>query len=442
MSRIQRYMYTKIWKLTWPVILEMTGIMLTGVILTAMVGQLGAVSLSAVGLATLVQFSATMVFAAAGTGAAAIVAREVGAGNCNMVRVITGQSILLGTVFGGVLAVLGYFGAPLIFLITNADPEVEALTARLLSLMFVSAPAYLIMSIGNAILRAMSRTKAAFVITTTANILYLAVSVMLIFGWGVPPIGVDGVAWGVIIFQLFGGSAVLAVLAVIPDVRLRFADIFVLRPVIIKQVLDISIPAAIEQLALQGGRIVFTFLLVGAGAVQFAAHQIAAQVESISFLPGFGFSVAIMTLVGHQLGKGVPHRAEQYVWMTTRLAFGSMAVMGAIFFLFARPLTGLFIDDPAVVEWGTLCVMIAAFEQPTIALTYVFAGALRGAGDTKWPMYVTITGIWLMRMPLVYLFINVLAFDITVAWIITAGDFLLRSLLLGRRFLANNWKKH
>lgn len=441
MSRFRRYMYLKIWRLAWPVILEMIGIMMAGVIITAMVGTMGAVSLAAVGMATLVQFSATMVFAAAGTGAAAIVAREIGAGTCDRVRVIAGQSILLGMIFGGGLAVLGYFGAPLLFQFTGGDPEVAVLAGRLLSLMFLSAPFYLIMAIGNAVLRAMGQTQKAFVITTAANAIYLSVSFMLIFGWGLPKVGLDGVAWGVVVFQVFGGAAVVGVLAHMPAVRLRPRDVFIVRMEAIKRIMDISIPAAVEQLAMQGGRIAFAFLLAGTGAVQFAAHQIAIQVESISFMPGFGFSVAIMTLVGQQLGKGVPHRAEQYVWMTMRLTFWGMAGIGALFFLFARPLTGLFINDPAVLEWGVLCVMIAAFEQPTIALTYVFAGALRGAGDTKWPMYVTTFGIWLLRLPLVYLFITVWGFDVTMAWFITAGDFLFRSFILWRRFLENNWKK-
>lgn len=441
MSRLRRYMYMRIWRLAWPVILEMVGVMLAGVIITAMVGKLGAVSLAAVGLATLVQFSVTMVFSAAGTGAAAIVAREVGAGNCQMVRMIAGQSILLGLIFGAMLAALGYFGAPVFFLLIEGDPEVSAAAAELLSLMFISAPSYLIMAIGNAILRAMGRTQPASAITTTANVIYLGISFALIFGWGLPSVGLIGAAWGVIAFQLFGGLAVLGVLAYIPDVRLRPGDIFVFHFDIIRRILDISIPAAIEQLAMQGGRIAFTFLLAGTGAVQFAAHQIAIQVESISFMPGFGFSVAVMTLVGQHLGKGVPHRAEQYVWMTMRLTFWGMVAIGALFFFFAGPLTGLFIDDPAVREWGRLCVMIAALEQPTIALTYVFAGALRGSGDTQWPMYVTTTGVWLLRLPLIYLFITVWKMDITVAWFITAGDFLFRSFILWRRFLANNWKK-
>lgn len=441
MISVKEYMRQQIFRLAWPVILEMLGIMLVSILVTAMVGRLGAVSLAAVGLATMVQFSTAMIFAAAGTGAAAIVSREVGAGNWKGVKVITGQAILLAALCGTALAVAGYFAAGQIFAVIGADPAVAALAAALLKIMYLFTPFYLVMAVGNAILRGMGQTRGAFLITTASNILALTVSYLLIFGRGLPELGAYGAAWGTALSQLAGGFLVIAALFANDRTRLRPGLVISWQPAVVSRILAVSLPAAGEQVAMQGGRIVFTFMLAGVGAVQFAAHQIAVQAESISFMPGFGFSVAAMTLTGVQLGRGLAHRAEQYVWLTNRIALISMAAMSLVFLLFARPLTGLFIDDPAVVHWGTLLVMIAALEQPTIAVTYVLGGALRGAGDTRWPMYVTTAGVWLARIPLAYLFLIVWRCDITVAWYITAGDFLLRSIVLWRRFTGRKWQK-
>jgi Na+-driven multidrug efflux pump len=117
-----------------------------------------------------------------------------------------------------------------------------------------------------------------------------------------------------------------------------------------------------------------------------------------------------------------------------------MALMGVLFFLGARGLVGIFIQDPEVIGWGALFVMIAALEQPSIAEVYVFGGALRGAGDTHWPLYVTIIGVWLVRIPLVFLFIRLGHFDITAAWFITLFDFVVRGIVLKRRFASNTWQ--
>ena len=426
--------------LAWPVILEMSGVMITGAITTAIVGRLGAIALAAVGLAMMVQFSATMVFAAFGTGSAALVARETGAQNFGEVRRIAGQSILLGLFFGVIVSGCGILGTDALFSLSRAETEVALLSGELLKTLFLFTPALLIMSIGNASLRGQGKTKLAFWISSFANLTAIVLSFVLIFGYGVPAMGPVGAAWSTGISQLIGATTVLVVLSRDAHIKLRPSTIFTLAPEVIRRIVVISVPAAIEQVAFQGGRVVFTFLLATVGAVQFAAHQIALQVEAISFLPGFGFSVAIMTLVGQSLGQRRSDRAIRFTRQTAMLTLGSMSVMSLLFIFFARPLTGLFIDDPEVIAWGSTCVQIAAFEQPTIALTYVFSGALRGAGDTRWPMYVTSIGIWLFRIPLGFLFIHVWGWSILSAWCVMACDFSLRSFLLWRRFSSGKWQ--
>ena len=441
MLPVNQYMRLRIWALTWPVILEMSGQMLAGTVVTAMVGHLGAISLAAVGLAIMVQMAATLTFAAAGTGAAAIISREAGAGNYQAVRRIAGQAIMLAATLGTVLAVIGHTAASFIFSILDADAAVAELSTSLLRLMFLFTPIYLVMAVSNFILRAVGRTIDSFRVSVVNNGTNIFVSYLLIYGIGLPRLEAFGAAWGTALGQLLGGTLAVVLLVRSPLIGLRFSDVFSCRRQEVERILRISIPAAVEQAAMQGGRIAFTFLLVGVGTVQFAAHQIAMQVESISFLPGFGFSVAAMTLVGFSLGQGVAHRAIRYVRLTRAIGLGLMSAMGAVFFFFSEALTALFITDREVLYWGSLCVKIAALEQPTIALNYVMGGALRGAGDTKWPMYVTTIGIWAIRLPLIYLFITVWKQPITAAWWITVADFLVRSGVLWWRFETGKWKQ-
>lgn len=440
MFPVKAYMRRQIFRLAWPVILEMLGVMLVSISITAMMGKFGAVALGGVGLATMIQACSAMIFAAAGTGAAAIISREVGAGNWDEVRVITGQAVMLGGVCGTLVGIVGYYAAgPLVGSI-GADPAVAALTAKLLQIMFLVTPLYLIMAIGSAIIRGMGQTRVAFLITTLSNAIAIGLGFILIFGWGLPAQGPLGAAYGIAASQLVGGLVVLAALATNSRIRLTPGLVVAYHAPIVARILNISIPAAVEQLALQGGRMVFTFMLAGVGAVQFAGHQIAVQAESLSFMPGFGLSVAAMTLTGLNLGRGLPHRARQYVWLINTIAIVGMSGMALVFLIFAKQLTGLFINDPEVVYWGSLCIMIGALEQPTLAITNALAGALRGAGDTKWPMYVTTIGVWGARMPLVYLFIVKWHYDITIAWYITAADFLFRSIVLWRRFAGGKWE--
>ena len=441
MADIRRYMRGQIIQLVWPSIFEGFGIMLVGVGTTAMVGQLGAVSLSAVGLAMLVQMATAIIFAAAGTGAAALVARSVGAKNWEQAQLVTGQAVLIGMGLGVVLAIGGYWLAPGAVALTGSEPEITALASQLLAITFVFIPFFLVMSVCNNILRVMGKTRTVFYLNTINNILALAVSYMLIFGVGLPNLGAYGAAWGMAASHLTGGVTSLAALALQPELRLRPRHILRYHARTIVAILQISVPAALEQLAMQGGRIVFTFMLASAGTVQFAAHQIATQVESISFMPGFAFGIAAMAMAGQNLGRGLPHRAVQYVAITNKLAVVSMSGMSVLFIVFAADLSGLFISDKEVIKWAAWCVMLAALEQPTLALTFVYSGALRGAGDTTWPFYITTLGMWGFRMPLVYLFIVVWQFPIPWAWGITAVDYVVRAVFFYRRFQGRQWMR-
>lgn len=441
MNKSEHVLFRRILGLSWPVILEMSGVMLTGAFTTAMVGRLGAVALAAVGISTMVQLASAMVVSAFGTGASAIVGRESAAGEWEEVRRTTGQALLLGILFGSLVACAGFLGARTLFQLIGAEAAVAEIAGNLLETLFVFTPAFLLMAIGNAVLRGIGKTRTAFFIGTFSNLLSLLLAYLLIFGVGLPQFGAMGAAWSAGLSQLAGGVTAVAVLKRDVDIRLRWQDVIQWQTETIRKILRISLPAAFEQMALQGGRVTFTFVLAGVGAVQFAAHQIAMQVESLSFLPGFGFSVAIMTLVAQSLGKKRPGQAERLVRATGWLAVITMTAMASVFLLFAESLTALFISDPEVIYWGTFCVMIAAFEQPTIAVTYILAGALRGSGDTRWPMYVTVLGVWVFRMPVIYLCVHVWGLSIVSVWIVTAVDFLLRSIVLWGRFRTGEWKR-
>lgn len=435
------YMRRRILVLSWPVFVEMCGIMLSGILTTAMVGQYGAVSLAAVGLATMLQMAAAMVFAALGTGAAAIVARETGAKNWTELKRVTGQALAVGIMMGIVIGIGGWWYSDKIFIVVNADPDVAKLAGELLRITFLATPLHLIIAISNNILRGMGLTARSLLVTIINNAAALIIGYILIFGKVCEPLGAYGAAWGLAGGFICGSITALLVLTKEPLIRLRLVDVIKIDITVIKRILKISIPAALEQLALQGGRTAFTFMLATVGAVQFAAHEIALQVESLSFLPGFSFAVAAMTLVGQNLGSGMPHRAIRYVKLANQIGVWGMVIMGGVFVIYAEELTRLFINDSEVIYWGAACVVIAAIEQPTIALTLILGGALRGAGDTKSPMYITTIGVWLVRMPLIYLFIIVWHQPITAAWYITAGDFLVRSAILWYRFKSNKWLK-
>ena len=437
----RKNMFKQIITLAWPVIMEGFGMMIVGVGNIAMVGRLGAVPLAAVAMATLMQMTASIIFAAAGTGAAAIAVRHAAAENWQKVRNITGQALAIGIILGSILAVAGYNLAPAALAFTGAEEEIIALTGDLLRITFCFSPLFLILSVGNNILRVMGKTRIVFFLTLFNNVLTLLVGYMMIFGVVLPELGVYGSAWGMAFSHTLGAILALTVLFCDKQVRLRPINIIRWSAAELSMIIRFSLPAAMEQLALQGSRIAFNFIVIGVGAVQFAGHQVAVQVESISFMPGFGFGIAAMALTGMYLGKGLPDVAEEYVKLTNKIAAFSMTFMGVLFIVFSEELVRFFIADPEVVRWGSMCIMIGALEQTTLAMTFVYSGALRGAGDTKGPFYITMLGAWIFRFPIIYLLLVEWKCDIRWAWAVSATDHLLRAILFWLYFRRNKWKK-
>jgi MATE family multidrug resistance protein len=176
-------------RLAWPAILEMVLHMMVGVVDTAMVGRLGASELAAVGLGSRILFSTVFTFAALGTGAAALVARAVGARDTDGANRIASQAIVMGLVAGSALALAGYYLAGEVFALVRVEPRVAMLGREYLRITMAAAVFMLPLFIANAVLRGAGNTKAPLLVAVIANGVNIIGDYVLVFGVGPPPAG-------------------------------------------------------------------------------------------------------------------------------------------------------------------------------------------------------------------------------------------------------------
>ena len=154
---------------------------------------------------------------------------------------------------------------------------------------------------------------------------------------------------------------------------------------------------------------------------------------SISFLPGIGFALAATALVGQSIGAQQPADARIIAAIATRWAAVWMGTIGLLFLFFAEAIIALFTPDPEVVRMGGAALRAIALTQPFWAINFVQSGALRGTGDTQFPMKVGVAGIW-SAIALGALLMSTLGGGLTVSW----GAFLvtapITAYLVVRRF--------
>jgi putative MATE family efflux protein len=222
-------------------------------------------------------------------------------------------------------------------------------------------------------------------------------------------------------------------------IRLRLAG---LRPDwhLIRRILHVGLPTGMEQILFRSGHMVYARMLAELGTIAYAANQVAMNALSISFMPGFGFALAATTLVGQGLGARDPEGAQRRGYTAYRLGAGLMTVMGTIVVLFPEQLIGFFTEEAGVIAVGSQPLRLVGLVQPLLAAAMVFAGGLRGAGDTRYPMVITGACIWGLRVPLAYLFGLVMGWGLLGAWSAMAIDFGLRGVLNFLRFRSGGWK--
>ena len=186
--------------------------------------------------------------------------------------------------------------------------------------------------------------------------------------------------------------------------------------------------------------IIFTRTISGLGTVTYAAHQVALNITSLSFTTGMGFAMSATSLVGRSLGAKKPDMAEMLANSAHKLAMMVSGAVAVILFFFGRQVALLYSNDLAVITQAAIALKIIALVQPSQSTQFVLAGALRGAGDTKWPLYSTIIGVWGFRVLLSYLFVQVLGYGLVGAWVAMAVDQFARSSIILYRFRSNKWK--
>jgi putative MATE family efflux protein len=182
-----------------------------------------------------------------------------------------------------------------------------------------------------------------------------------------------------------------------------------------RQILDIGIPAALEQVLITSAFFAMTILVASLGTLTLAAHRLAMNAMSLSFLPGIGFAMAATALVGQSIGAQRPAEGAASARIATQWSLIWMTGMGAVLFFFAVPIIRLFSDDAEVVAIGAAGLRMVALAQPFWAIFFVQSGALRGTGNTKFPLRVNATGIWL-SVGLAYLFIRFVGGGLTAVW--------------------------
>jgi multidrug resistance protein, MATE family len=411
-------MQRRVLGLAWPVIGENMLETLLGVVDTLLVGALGAVALAGVGSSLQVLFFLISVLSALAIGSSVLVAQAIGAQDRDRAGMLGRQSLLWSVIFSIPLSILGFLlSAPIIGLF-GLEPQVAQIGVEYLQVTMGTVIVLIGLFIGGGVLRGAGDSRTPMVVTAIANVINVGLAYALIYGVaGFPALGAVGSAWATFVAR---GLALGLLVSVLWRGRngVRISGPGSWRPQfgIAKQVLTLGIPAAIEQVLTSLAFFVLTILVAHLGTEMVAAHRLVITAVSFAFLPGIGFAIAATALVGQSVGARRIEDGAEAARIATIWSVIWMGAVSAVLFVFARPILGWFSSDPLVIASGVPGLRIIALAQPAWAVMFTQAGALRGMGNTRFPLVAGTLGIW-SGVLLGYTILQVFGGNLAAIWL-------------------------
>ena len=278
----------------------------------------------------------------------------------------------------------------------GTEAEVARIGEEYLQVTMATVVVLVVLMIGGGALRGLGDSQTPMRVTALANVVNVFLTYGLIFGVaGLPALGAVGSAWGTFLSRLLAAILLLFVMwRGRQGVSISGRNNWLPELDVASSVLRIGVPAALEQLLISAGFTTMTVIVASLGTAALASHRIAFNVLSLSFLPGFGFAIAATALVGQSVGAREPEEGAEATAIATRWAAVWMAAMGIITFILAAPILRMFSQDADVVREGVAAIRVVALAQPFWAVLFVQSGALRGLGNTGFPLRANAGGIW------------------------------------------------
>ena len=429
-----------VWGLAWPPIVGNLLFASVGVISIKAVGTLGAEAVAAVGTGQRMVWVFQALLMAVMTGTTALVARAVGSKNmieaAHVTRLAIGVSIALSLITTLVIVLfaekfIGIFGLA---------PVAQELAVTYLTISILFIPFMAIGMVIGAALRAAGDVKTPMYIGVFTNIIAIYLLLGLVNGqYGMPKLGILGAALAMGISFAIGAAIQLYLwLANKLVVPLGKAGSFTKER--LRQLITISYPAGIESFVFQFGMLSFFWIVAMYGTEEVAAYNIGVNILMLSFILGNGFSVAAATLSGQFLGASNPVAAYKSGYQAAGMTMLAMSLSGLLLAFFAEPIAWFFIQDEEVVKFAVIFVWIFAMAQPFMALEFSLGSTLRGAGDTRSPLVITIIGLLVIRVPIAFLLYYL---EMPVQWIFATLiiDYFVKGILLITRYRSKRWMK-
>ena len=436
--------------LAWPTVLEQILQTAVSYVDSAMVGRIGAHATAAVGATTTINWLVNSSISALSIGFLAYIARQLGAREPERARKAAAQATLVTVIVGLFFTVVSLCLSRRVPYWMHAGGDILDDAATYFFILYAPMLFRTAIIMFGTCLRAAGDTRTPLYVNTIVNLVNIVLNFLLIYptrsmqllgaqiimpGAG---LGVAGAALASAIAFIVGGLGMTLMLYLHPLISPRGLS---LKPdgEILKPCMRVAIPCALQRFGTSFGYVAFASMINSLGTISIAAHSIANTAESAFYIPGYGMQTAAATLAGNCYGARDQLRMRRLSRMMILLEIALMTLSGAVLFITAEMLMGVFTRDAAVIALGTKVLRMVALSEPVYGVAVILEGLFQGVGDTKSTFVFNIIGMWGVRILGTWIMLRCFGGGLVAAWGCMIAHNLLLGAMLTVRFIRGRW---
>lgn len=423
--------------LATPVIISQLGHISVGVADTFMAGQISKDALATVTVAFSVFYPLFMMYVGFSFGFTPLIAQALGEEDHEKIARIFKHACWLNIVIGSVLTIILLFGMYLIPYL-NQPAHIIGDAIRFFSIIAASLFPIVVFQIMKQFIEGMGQTRQAMVVSMLGNVINIALIFLLVNGWlNLPMMGLMGIAYATLIARIAMALIMLVYFFLAPQYRL-YRNLYKkisLKSVDFIAVFNKSYPVGL-QMTFETSAFSAALLFIGAfGTVQMAAHQIALNLASVTYMAATGIAAAATVRVGFEYGRKNQQDLRQAGFTAILLTLILMGGAALLFTVLHTLLPSIMTNDQEVIHVASLLLCMVAFFQLSDGVQVVSMGSLRGMGDVLIPSSVAFAAYWLIGLPLGWTLAFKLGWEVYGIWVGLTTGLVIASLVLLIRFI-------
>ena len=432
-----------LFKLTWPIFLELFLFMLMGLADTFMLSAVSDDAVAGVGAANQYIQISILILGVIGTGASIVASQYLGSKLELEAAKISALSVTLNLFVGLIISTFFVAFSGQIMTFMNLEDDVLIFAKNYLAIVggFIFFQA-LITSLSS-IIRVQGWTKQTMYVSLGMNVLHVILNYVLIFGhFGAPALGVEGAAISSVISRALAAIVFFWLLYQALDVKIELRYYYTFSKEYIKKVLQIGIPSAFEQVLYQTCQIVFLYYVTYLGATSLAARQYAVNISMFTYLFAIAIGMGTAILIGRHVGAGEQDIAYKRVWFSVKTALVFTVVMVAIVTIFRESLMRIFTTNEEIIAIGASVLILSILLETGRTINITIINSLRAAGDARYPVKIGFISMICISLSLGYVFVFVMDLGLVGVWLAIAADEWIRAILVLFRWKSRKWERY